>query len=187
MKIVVRFVSMCAVVAMLVSAMSAEAAKCEQCSGSSDCAELACLVQLYVNAPQNVSVDKDFEAVMCVRALADVADVVVKAQVPDGLQFVKSDPPAEASGGVVQWTYPMMNACDVENIKVWFKVLKEGAFERLRHDSCATARMLHGLRFEADPRDHEDWPETALLGQNVTYTVTVKNTGSGVAQERGRD
>jgi uncharacterized repeat protein (TIGR01451 family) len=183
MKIVVRFMSMVAVVAMLVSAMSAEAAKCEQCPASGGCAELACLVQLNVSAPQNVSVDKDFEALMCVRAISDVADVVVKQQVPEGLQFVKSDPPAEASGGVVQWTYPSMDACDVENIKVWFKVLKEGA-----STVCATIHALPRVCFTVCGSKPileitKEGPESALLGQNVTYTVTVKNTGTGNAQD----
>jgi uncharacterized repeat protein (TIGR01451 family) len=184
MKNVVKFVSVTAFVVMLTSMVAANGAYVQCAPPAPGCAQFGeCLVQLRVSAPQNVSVDQDFQAVMCVRALKDIADVTVRAHVPDGLQFVKSEPAADASGGVAQWVFPSMDCCDVENIKVWFKVLKEGA-----STVCATVSAVPRICFTVCARQPmleitKTGPETALLGQNVTYTVTVKNTGTGAAND----
>ena len=183
MRNVVKFVSVAAVVVLTMSAISVLAEQCPKCAAPAKGAEYCCLVQLYVNAPKNVSVDKDFQAVMCVRALRDVAEVTVKQHVPEGLQYVKSDPAGVAEGNVVTWTFPMMDACDTENIKVWYKVLKEGA-----STVCATIHALPRVCFTVCGSKPileitKTGPETALLGENVTYCVTVKNTGTGAAND----
>lgn len=140
------------------------------------------LVHMTKRVPATASLGETYEAQLVVTAQADVADVVVTDDMPDGASFVKSEPTATPAEGKMTWTFDTMSKGESKTIKVWLKADKEGQLV-----NCATVHAVpHGCvaTFVGKPSItiEKSGPATAKLGDNVTYTVVVRNTGSATAK-----
>lgn len=141
------------------------------------------LVHMTKRMPAEVTLGQEFMYELNPVAMGCAGNVVVTDRVPAGASYVRSEPPAEVQGDLLVWRLPDMDPGASQNIKVWLKAEQEG-----RIASCATVR--------ADPRVcagtvvgkpmlaiTKTGPETALLGAEVPYTITVSNTGTAVAKD----
>lgn len=117
-----------------------------------------------------------------VTATCDVGNVMVSDEIPDGADFVSSDPAAERSGNKLNWKFPKMMSGETKEIKVTVKPTREGSFT-----SCATASadpLVCATFVVGKPKleIEKTGPETARLGADVAYNVVVRNTGTAVAR-----
>jgi len=115
----------------------------------------------------------------------DVADVSVDDTLPDGIEYVDSNPTAQRSGQSLSWTLGSMAPGARRSITVDVRGTRTGTFE-----NCATVDAELGLTDEdcattvivspALALEKSCTPE-ALVCDPITYTYTVRNTGDGPA------
>ena len=132
--------------------------------------------------PTEATLGAEFQAGLNIVAQGCAANVVVRDTVPDGTSFVRSEPAATVEGNQLVWNIGNMDAGQTINAKAWFKADKEGTLV-----NCATVSSdprVCASTFVGKPVISIDktGPETANLGQDVTYNFVVKNSGSSVAK-----
>lgn len=140
------------------------------------------LIKLTKTMPKEVVLGEEFSYDLNATANGCAGHVVVQDHIPSGFTYVRSEPAAEVSGDHLRWEFHEMDAGQSRPIRVWLKADKEGTMV-----SCATV--------SADPRTcasvfvgkpllaiDKSGPETAQLGQDITYNIVVSNRGSTVAR-----
>ena len=139
-------------------------------------------VRLTKQMPAELTLGQEFMYQLRVQAHENVADVVVHDVVPEGATYVRSEPAAEVSGKNLTWKFNEMDAGQAKDIRVWLRPDREG-----RIGSCATVFALSracafGVVGKPGLAIKKTGPETAVLGQDIPYTITVSNPGSAVAK-----
>lgn len=121
----------------------------------------------------------DFE----VQACDDVCDVVVTTNLPEGVTFLSSEPPAQVEGRKLTWNFGSMSKCERLCARVWLKCECEG---ELCACFCATAspvRFCALLCAKPILTCEKCGPEQVCPGDPVNYTITVTNKGSCTAED----
>ncbi len=149
---------------------------------SSPLIQHAGLVALDAVAPQAVGETERFTVELRLKALANVARVVIRQEIPANIEYVESQPAAEHEGSELIWNIKTMRADEAQLISVTFKALKQSTPE-----ICATVEALPltcvALTITKPAISiRKTGPATAMLNEVVTYTVTVKNDGNGTAK-----
>lgn len=140
------------------------------------------LIWMNKTMPAEATLGTNFTSELNLSAKGCAANVVVRDSIPTNATYVSSDPAATQDGNTLVWKIGDMNAGDSRRIRVTLRADREGTVA-----SCASV--------SADPRVcaativgkpvitiDKTGPETAVLGANVTYNFTVKNTGSAFAR-----
>lgn len=105
--------------------------------------------------------------------------------VPEGLQFVRAQPPPVAQGGQLIWTLGELPGGQSRTLEAVFKTTRLGAAS-----NRATVVTEEGMRAEANavvqvvaPRLKVAMtaPPTAAMGAPITYQITASNPGTGAA------
>ena len=191
MKALSCFVIMASV---MIAGMLAAPAQAE-CS-SPGCGEVQCgLVRLINIGPDYATKGQEFQSKICVQALISVGDVRITARVPEGLEFVSSDPPAREFGrpGVRQrerdgqqrlmWLLGDMDKCETKAIDITWKMLQTGMVTQCVTVVAYPRACFAVMGIHPNLTVTKTGPETAMLGEMCTYTITVKNIGSGTAED----
>lgn len=112
-------------------------------------------------------------------------EMTLRDTVPDGLQFVRSDPPAARDGNQLIWTLPALPGGKAHTIQAVFRGTKPGAVS-----STATVVTRDGLHDEAKTATQVTvpqltvkltGPDTAIVAVPIRYDILVSNTGTGAA------
>jgi len=115
-------------------------------------------------------------------------DVTVQFQAPPGSALVDSTPAAQTAGGLPTWRLGDLAAGQTQTIRVNVRADQAGAF-----NLCATARTIDGIAARdcarttvaAAPAVQQNaalkvaisGPQKAKVGDEVTFAITVTNTG----------
>jgi uncharacterized repeat protein (TIGR01451 family) len=113
--------------------------------------------------------------------------MTVSSDVPDGLQFVSSQPPAIINGKQLIWTLGTLPPGQTHAVQTVYRALREGTVrvcanvvteEGLKDRKCADLQVTKpGLKVTMTA------PTTAGVGVPIIYQITVTNTGNGPADE----
>jgi uncharacterized repeat protein (TIGR01451 family) len=112
-------------------------------------------------------------------------EITVRDGVPDGLQYVRSQPPATADGNQLIWTLAPLQAGQSHTLEVVFRSTRVGAVT-----NTATVTTADGLRSENSattqitaPQLNVSMagPDTGVVGVPITFPITVNNPGTGPA------
>lgn len=140
------------------------------------------MIRLSKVLPGAVALGGEFVSELTLAAQGGVTNVVVRDAIPDGASYLRSEPAANVEGRQLMWSLGDLTAGQTRKIRVWLKADQEGTLT-----SCATvsaeARVCVGT-FVGRPvlALEQAGPETTLLGQDVTYQIIVKNTGTAAAK-----
>jgi uncharacterized repeat protein (TIGR01451 family) len=140
------------------------------------------LIRLKKTVPAEAALGETYESDITATALACAGNVVIVDRIPAGASFVKSEPAATVDGNTLVWKIQDLDAGQATTIKVWLKADQEGSLMNcamVTADPRICATTLVGkpaLSIE------KSGPVVAALGSDVTYNITVKNTGSAVAK-----
>jgi uncharacterized repeat protein (TIGR01451 family) len=139
------------------------------------------LIQMTETMPAEATLNEPFTYEFRVMATGCAADVTVIDQIPDGTEYVSSDPAASVDGNKLTWNLGNMDAGESKTLKVTVKPTKEGNLI-----SCATVRAVPRIcaqTFVGKPQLAIDksGPEVAQLDSDVKYSIVVKNTGTSIA------
>lgn len=140
------------------------------------------LVHMTKKVPATAALGETYECDLTVNAIVDVADVVVTDMIPDGTSLVKAEPQATVEGRKLTWRMDTLSKGQTSTIKLWLKAEKEGQLV-----NCATVHAIpHGCvaTFVGKPAItiEKSGPATAKVGDSITYSVVVRNTGSALAK-----
>ena len=140
------------------------------------------LVTLTKMVPVEASLGETYMYKLTIAASTAVAKVKVQDFLPDGTSFVKSDPPASDSGKKLIWEFEKMEPGEEITITVSLTAKQVGELT-----SCATVTAVPvccAATFvgKAELQITKTGPERALLNDQVTYAITVKNVGTSVAK-----
>lgn len=127
----------------------------------------------------------DFSIVVSNTSQVQADDVVVRDTVPSGLEYVSSSPAGNAAGNVVTWNLGNLAAGQSQTVTMTARGTKIGPVtnevvattaEGLEAKaSCSTTVIEPALAID------KTCPAEGVVGQPLTFSVTVKNTGSGQA------
>lgn len=111
--------------------------------------------------------------------------LTVRDLVPDGLQYVRSNPPATVDGKQLVWTLGELSGMQNRTIEVVFRATRVGPVtntvtvvteEGLKDEKSVTTQIT-----EPQIRVTKTGPATGVVGVPITYQITVTNPGSGPA------
>jgi uncharacterized repeat protein (TIGR01451 family) len=141
------------------------------------------VVTLKKHVPESVGLGEEYPTELTLTALEQAGKVVVTDTIPQGANYLHSDPKATRDGNLLTWIFPTMEKGQVQNIRSYYKAEKEGQLT-----SCATIAAnprTCAATFVGKPLVSlvKTGPETAQLGSDVTYTNTVSNTGTMPARD----
>jgi uncharacterized repeat protein (TIGR01451 family) len=151
---------------------------------------LAAQVGLALSAPAEVSVSQDIATTATITNSGKVESrsMTVTALLPDGVQYVRSEPPAVADPGGRQlaWTFGALAPGQAHVVQLVTRpgrvgpvtqCLKLVTEEGFRDEKCATTNVTQGqLAVNVAA------PLEAALNASVTYDITVANPGTGPAE-----
>lgn len=140
------------------------------------------LVRLTPEAPAEAVVGQGYASTAKVEALTDAGNVHVYTVIPEGVQYVSSEPSASVNGNRLMWNYPLMKSGDVKDLKVNLKSNREGD---VRLCYVITADPVYCVNTKIGSPKLEitkTGPQVAELNSTITYNITIKNTGTAVAR-----
>jgi uncharacterized repeat protein (TIGR01451 family) len=113
--------------------------------------------------------------------------MTVSSDVPDGLQYLRSQPPAIVNGPHLIWTMGTLPAGQTHSIQTVYRAVREGTLR-----VCATVVTEEGLKDQkcADLQVTKpalkvtlSAPPTSGVSVPIIYQITVTNTGNGPADD----
>lgn len=140
------------------------------------------LVKMTKTAPEKASLGEPFKTEIVVEAVNNLASVQVKDLVPEGAELVKTEPEAISSGRSLVWNFGPQNAGDKETISIWLKPTQEGSLGSCASVTAVPRACVTTVIGKATLEIAKTGPEKALLGQEITYDIVVKNTGNALAK-----
>jgi uncharacterized repeat protein (TIGR01451 family) len=111
--------------------------------------------------------------------------MTVLAPIPDGLRYVRSQPPAVLDGKQLVWTLGQLPPGQVHTVQAYYQALAPGTVT-----SCASVQTEEGQRDQACVKTEITQsglklllqaPPTGVVGVPVSYQITVTNPGNGPA------
>jgi uncharacterized repeat protein (TIGR01451 family) len=142
------------------------------------------LVTLVKKAPGMVSVGDTFTYELTATAQSDVADTIVVDTVPaPGASYVSSEPSAVQDGNKLTWKLGDMGRGETKSMKATLKAEKQGELNYCATVSAVPRVCVSTMVGKAQLALKKTGPEVAQLGSNVTYNITVQNTGNTLARD----
>ncbi|GIW81534.1 MAG: hypothetical protein KatS3mg105_3341 [Gemmatales bacterium] len=137
--------------------------------------------------PASVSVGQEvpYNIVVDNNGQVEVQAVTVRDNIPEGLQYLRSEPPATVEGRVLTWTMGALPPGQAHTIQVIFRAERPGQVQ-----NCATATTDEGFTAESCATTvitapqltvNKTGPATGIVGMPITYQITVSNPGNGPA------
>ncbi len=143
----------------------------------------AYLVNLVKKAPALVSVGDTFTYELVLVAQMDVAEATVVDHLPAGASYVSSEPAAAVDGNKLTWQLGNLARGETKAIQVQVKAEQEGELANCATVSAIPRVCVSTMVGKAQLALQKTGPELASIGQNVTYTLTVQNTGNTTAKD----
>lgn len=141
------------------------------------------LADITTTSPDEVGEGETFKSTIKVVAKENIAHVVVRMMVPDGMEYVKSTPEGTRDGSMITWKYPSMDANDSQEIEVMLKATKVGSYKPCASVDAAPQVCFVVKVVKPKISIKKTGPATAMLNDYVDYTIVVKNEGDGLAKE----
>jgi uncharacterized repeat protein (TIGR01451 family) len=144
-------------------------------------------VSLTKTAPPTVVVGQEvaFTLTVANSGAAEARSLTLRDIVPEGLQFVRGQPPPAVEGGQLIWTLGELPPGQSQTLQAFFKSARLGNVS-----NRATVVTEEGLRAEANAivqvvqpqlKVTMTGPPTAAIGTPVVYQLTASNPGTGPA------
>jgi len=135
-----------------------------------------------VSGPETVELNEPFWCNATLTAVQDFQNVIVKMKIPEGLEYVESQPEASRGEDYIFWKFPVLSNNEIKNLRI--KYIPKG-----KHiiQVCGKAQLIVNDCFRTTVTQpsisiQKSGQKTALLGETIPYTIIVKNNGDGVAR-----
>ena len=140
------------------------------------------LVQLHKVVPTDVVVGVPYVSEFHLTALDDASNIIVTDTLPAGVTFDSATPDARLEGGNVVWTIPHLMKGESVTLSGVYRANKDGDL----HNCVALSSLPFGclVSTAGSPALEitKSGPARAVLGEEITYDVTVINSGTSTVQ-----
>jgi uncharacterized repeat protein (TIGR01451 family) len=144
-------------------------------------------VSLAVTGPPTAAVGQEVPFTVTVTNTGQVETqaLTVHNAVPEGVQYVRSQPPANLDGNQLTWTLGTLPGGRASTLQVVFRSLRVGpvtncasvtTVENLKADACATTQIT-----APQLNVSMTGPSSGVVGAPITYQITLANPGTGPA------
>ena len=138
---------------------------------------------LSIKGPASIQVNEAFVCEITLTARQDFEEALVQQKIEDGLEYVKSDPPAAQKQNYIYWKFPAMKAGESATLKVTYIPNRKSDFElcakaQVIVNECVTVRAT-----QPKIAISKTGQETAIMGEEIPYTISVRNEGDGIARD----
>jgi uncharacterized repeat protein (TIGR01451 family) len=148
---------------------------------------LAPSIALSVTGPLSAAVGQEiaFTIAATNNGKVETQAMTVRNGLPEGLQYLRSDPPATIDAGSLTWTLGALAAGQAHTVQATFRSTRLGSVT-----DCATVTTVEGLKAESCATTQitapqltlsKTGPATGMIGVPITYQVVVTNPGNGPA------
>ena len=144
----------------------------------------AAQVGLNLAAPQAVTLGQDVSTTLTVNNTGSVEsqEVTLRSTIPEGMELVRTDPPAIVQGNQLIWTLPGLAAGGNHSVTVVSRAMRQGTVMQTAsfttRDGLRDERKANLLIGVARLDLQLAAAESALPGQPVEYRITVSNPGT---------
>jgi uncharacterized repeat protein (TIGR01451 family) len=146
---------------------------------------LAPAVALAVTGPPQAVLDQEFTVTSTISNTGRLESraMTLVSQVPEGVEFVRSQPPGFRDGQQVTWTFGLLQAGQAHSVQATYRARRPGPVT-----TCSSVTTEEGLKDEKcvitnvgapSLKVAITGPATGMVGTPLTFQVTVSNTGSG--------
>jgi len=135
-------------------------------------------------APPEIQVGKETTFELRVRNVGSVAahDVIVLDRVPRGTRFVNATPaPSRAPDGQLMWQLATLQPGDEAVVSVQLLPLAEGEIGSVAQVLFQIHASVRTICTKPELTVSHTGPQRVLIGENVTFDITVSNPGTGEA------
>lgn len=141
------------------------------------------VVAIRVRVPATTVAGKDLEYKICVENCADAPahHVLVRNPLPANARFVRASPEPSARAPELQWNLGTLKAGERRIIRLVLAASGQGdvnncARVQFEHGQCVRTKILRPALVL-----HKEGPTEALVGQTLSYHLTVTNSGAAPA------
>lgn len=140
-------------------------------------------VDMDLQAPAGAALGQELsvKAVLHNRGNVPTAPVTVRQSIPDGAQYVSSDPPATLNGNEVAWSVPQLPAGGRQSLTAVYRPARPGALHlravALGGDGATAQASATTQVGVGQLQLRVTGPAEATLGDTVTYEVRLTNGG----------
>ncbi|MFP4673687.1 MAG: CARDB domain-containing protein [Opitutales bacterium] len=138
-------------------------------------------IRVTKSVTEETSVGGIFEYRITIEALDDVDQVRLTERLPDTVSFESAEPNPSTPDEAIEWVFASMKKGDREMIDVRVQPLEEGD-----HTIASKVAVINSFEMEffaGQPQLNvvKEGPDSVELGEEVTWSATVTNTGSAKA------
>jgi uncharacterized repeat protein (TIGR01451 family) len=141
------------------------------------------LVNLGKTGASAVGVGEQIQYELTAIAASEVGDVTVIDVMPAGVSYVSSEPEAARDGNKLVWKFDKMSVGESKTMRVTLKAVREGEIVNCATVSAVPRVCVTTVVGQPKLEIKKTGPETAQFGSDITYTITVQNTGNSVAKD----
>lgn len=136
------------------------------------------------SAPEEIQVGKPTKFVITVRNVGQVPaqEVTVSDQVPNGTRFVAASPEAApAADGTLTWEIGTLQSGEDAILSVELLPEAEGEIGSVAEVTFRAQAAVRTIATKPLLHVEQSGPAKALIGDDVTFQITVSNPGTGIA------
>lgn len=141
------------------------------------------IVTMQKQVPAMVGLNDSYSSDIMLSATEQAGNVVLTDRIPEGAEYVKSDPEATRDGNLLTWRFPSMAKGEMKTVRTMYKATKEGQLSSCATVSAEPQTCVATLVGKPIIALTKTGPERALLGLDIVYTNTVSNTGNMPARD----
>jgi uncharacterized repeat protein (TIGR01451 family) len=136
-------------------------------------------------APPEIQIGKPVTFEIEVRNVGRIAahQVIVKEEIPRGVQFIDAAPPANPQSGSLMWELGTMQAGESRTIKVQYMPVAEGDVGSVAVAAFQAQASVRTVCTRPQLTIEQSAPEKVLVGQSFTVRIRLSNPGTGVANK----
>ncbi|MBW3599960.1 MAG: DUF11 domain-containing protein [Planctomycetes bacterium] len=134
-------------------------------------------------APPEIQVGKPVAFEIEVRNVGRIAahQVIVKEEIPRGVQFIDAAPPANPQSGALMWELGTLQAGESRQIKIQYMPIAEGDVGSVAVAAFQAQASVRTVCTRPQLTIEQSAPEKVLVGQSFNVRIRLSNPGTGVA------
>ena len=138
---------------------------------------------LVKTVPQEASMNKPLTFNYEVHSKNKLNEVMVHEEIPEGTEYISSSPSADKQGNTLKWDLGAMSAGERKQLEMKVQPVSAGEIKSCAYMTAIPVACPITTVGLAEVAIEKIGPETTKIGEEVSYTLKVSNSGTLTAKE----